>query len=284
MNEAAPSRTALRVAVRRAAHQILDHPVVFEDALALSMIGAEEASKLKSLALRPETMGSPGLRAFLAVRSRFAEDELTKAVDQGVTQYVVLGAGLDTFAYRSPLLHTGLKVFEVDHPATQQWKRDQLRASGIAVPSGVVFVPVNFESQDLKQALEQAGFQMDERTCFSWLGVAPYLTGRAFDETLSFIAAMPEGSGVVFDYAVSRSSLNAAEQRAFDLLADRVAAEGEPFQLFFEPEELAQRLRRIGFRHIEDLGGAQLNARYLPGRQDGLQIRGNLGHLVSARV
>jgi methyltransferase (TIGR00027 family) len=280
LHDAKPSRTALRVAVRRAAHQILDRPLILDDPLALRIIGPEEASKF-SASPREDT-ASRGLRAFMAVRSRFAEDQLANSVGSGILQYVVLGAGLDTFACRNP--HPGLRVFEVDHPATQQWKCDRLEAAGIAIPPEAVFVPVDFERETLGSALERGGFRMDHPAFFSWLGVVPYLSERAFEETLNFIAAMPKPSGVVFDYAVARSSLTWKERFALDRLAARVAAAGEPFQLFFEPEQLAAQLRKAGFVQVEDLGANELNSRYFSGRTDGLQLRGNLGRLLSART
>lgn len=154
MHENGASRTAIRVAARRAAHRILDRPPVFEDPLALAVVGAEAAAKAAS-----ET--SPAsLRAFLAARSRFAEDELARAVERGVRQYVVLGAGLDTLAYRNPHAALGLRVFEVDHPATQEWKRGRLRAAGIEIPGETVFVAVDFERQSLAEALPSAGFRL----------------------------------------------------------------------------------------------------------------------------
>ena len=127
------------------------------------------------------------------------------AVAKGVRQYVVLGAGLDTFAYRNPFAY--LRVFEVDHPATQAWKRDQLQAGGIAIPDGFAFVAVDFEKQTLNAELAAAGFTTSQPAFFSWLGVTPYLTREAFEGTLRFIAAMPAGSGVAFDFAVERSAL-----------------------------------------------------------------------------
>jgi methyltransferase (TIGR00027 family) len=143
MHENGASRTAIRAASRRAAHQILDRPPVFEDPLALAVVGAEAAARAASEA------SSPSLRAFMAARSRFAEDELARAVACGVCQYVVLGAGLDTFAYRNPHAALGLQVFEVDNPATQQWKRGRLRSAGIEIPAETVFVAVDFERQPL---------------------------------------------------------------------------------------------------------------------------------------
>ena len=278
MHEFGASRTALRVAARRAAHQILDRPPVFEDPLALAIAGAEAVEKAAS-----ETP-SPSLRAFMAARSRFAEDELARAVARGVRQYVVLGAGLDTFAYRNPHAALGLRVFEVDHPATQEWKRARLLSAGIAIPAETVFVAVNFERQSLADALPSAGFRAGEPAFFSWLGVVPYLTEAAFLATMSFIAGLPPATGVVFDYAVARHALSPREQLALDALASRVAAAGEPFHLFFDPAALAAQVRQLGFRHLEDLDPADLNSRYFRDRADGLSIRGRAGHLLSARV
>ena len=281
VHDAQPSRTALRVAARRAAHQILDRPLVFDDPLALAIIGSEEATKL-SAGSRQEEGAARALRAFMAVRSRHAEDELAKAVRSGNRQYVVLGAGLDTLACRNP--HPGLRVFEVDHPATQKWKLGLLQSAAIRIPPEAVFVPLDFERQTLRTALEGAGLDLRQSAFFSWLGVVPYLSERAFDETLEFIAALPKPSGVVFDYAVARSALSWRERLMLDALAARVAAAGEPFQLFFEPEQLDARLERLGFPSREDLGSKEINARYFSGRSDGLELRGNLGRLLSART
>jgi methyltransferase (TIGR00027 family) len=263
--------------MRRAEHQMVDRPIVFDDPLALAIVGAEEAGKLGR-----DSAGERSLRAFIVVRSRFAEDELALAVARGVRQYVVLGAGLDTFAYRNPHAGTGLRVFEVDHPQTQQWKREQLRMAGIAIPPELTFAAVDFERQSLADRLREATFRTDEPAWFSWLGVVPYLTPSAFRSTLAFIAALPPSSGVVFDYAVRRELLSAPEQQAFDALAGRVARAGEPFQLFFHPSELAVELTSVGFQHVEDLGAAELNARYF--REGDLRIGGNLGRVCSSRI
>ena len=255
-SDSSHSRTAWRVATRRAAHQILDVPPVFPDPLALKIVGGDTG---------PET--SPDLRLFLAVRSRFAEDELAKAVARGAPQYVVLGAGLDTFAYRNP--YPNLEVFEVDHPATQAWKRERLAEAEIPIPDSMHFAPVDFE----RQTLGSAGLRTDQVTFFSWLGVVPYLTREAFESTMRFIAGMPRGSAVVFDYSIPRSLMGPLARMAFDRMAARVAAAGEPFQLSLDPAELAQYLDGLGFNHREDLDQAAINARY------GLEIRGE-AHLM----
>jgi methyltransferase (TIGR00027 family) len=281
MQEGQFSRTAHQVAVRRAAHQILDDPKVLDDPLALRIIGEEAAENLRS-SPRERHDFSRAFRAFMAARSRYAEDQITQAVADGVKQCVVLGAGLDTFACRNP--HPELRVFEVDHPATQEWKRGQLAGAGIAVPPSLTFVPVDFERQVLGAELRQAGFRESEPVFFSWLGVTPYLTNSAFTATLSFIAKMPASSGVVFDFAIDRKLLNPGQRIAADALAARVADAGEPFQLFLDPANLQEELKDLGFRRTEFLDREQLNARYFNDRTDGLRVRGGLGHLMGAWV
>jgi len=281
MQEGQFSRTAHQVAVRRAAHQLLDDPKVLDDPLALRIIGEEAAENLRSSS-RERHGFSRAFRAFMAARSRYAEDKIAQAAAHGVKQCVILGAGLDTFACRNP--HPKLHVFEVDHPATQAWKREQLQAAGIAVPQSLTFVPVDFERQVLADELRQAGFRDNEPVFFSWLGVTPYLSQPAFASTLSFIAKMPEGSGVVFDFAIDRKLLNFGQRIALDVLARRVAAAGEPFRLYFDPAKLQEELKGLGFRRTEFLDREHLNARYFKDRTDGLRVRGGLGHLMGAWV
>jgi methyltransferase (TIGR00027 family) len=278
MRNAKPSRTAQRVAMRRAAHQLLDHPKVFEDPLAVAIAGGE--SELPSDASRPY---SRTLRAFLAARSRYAEDRLAAAVARGVLQYVALGAGLDTFAYRNPFRAAGLHVFEVDHPATQEWKRARLGEAHISIPKETTFAAVDFERQSLSDGLLSAGFKKRRPAFFSWLGATPYLSRPAFDATIQFIAGMPASSGMVFDFALERSLLSLREQRTLDVLAARVALAGEPFRLFFDPVVLVRDLTLLGFGNIEDLSRDQINARYFAGRSDGLAVSGG-GHLLSGWV
>ena len=277
MLHAKPSRTAQRVAMRRAAHQILDDPRVFDDPLASAMAGESEPPD------RAEEPFSRALRAFLAVRSRYAEDQLARAVARGLRQYVILGAGLDTFAYRNPFRSSGLRVFEVDHPATQEWKRARLDEASISVPPEMTFAAVDFEHESLEEGLLRAGFDQHKPAFFSWLGVTPYLSRAAFDATMQFIASAASGSGVAFDYAVERRLLSPTQQLALDALSARVARAGEPFQLFFDPAALADDLVRLGFTNIEDLDSGQINVRYFAGRTDGLAVSGG-GHLISAWV
>ena len=278
MQEATPSRTALRVALRRAAHQLFDRPLVFEDPIAVPLLGARYAEELKRTPLRTDRPFSTALRAFVVARSRYAEDNLQRAVANGVRQYVLLGAGLDTFAYRNP--YAALRVFEVDHPATQHWKRELLVESSIKIPASLTCAPVDFEHQSLPERLVAAGFDTGQPAFFAWLGVTMYLTAPAFRSTLAFVAAQRSGSGLVFDYSQPREALPLLERLGHDSLAARVKLAGEPFQLFFTPAESAAELTR--FREIEDLGSKEINARYFTQRTDQLKTRGSAGRFLCA--
>lgn len=209
-------------------------------------------------------------RAYMAARSRYAEDHLAQAVAAGVRQYVILGAGLDTFAYRNPF--ADLRVFEVDFPATQEWKREMLADAAIAVPQDLTFVPLDLEHKSLLQSLTERGFDPGAPAFFSWLGVVPYLTLEAFRANLASIAQRPPGSGVTFDYCFPRETLTPARREIFDRLAGRVAAAGEPFQLFFTPEQIGQELRQAGFHHIDQADHERLNDLYFRDRADGLKL------------
>ncbi len=279
MQQSIPSKTALRVALRRAAHQLYDaQPLVLDDPIAVPILGQEYLPELHKTATKLEKPFSVALRAFLVARSRYAEDMLAGAVAQGGTQYVLLGAGLDTFAYRNP--YPNLRVFEVDHPATQQWKRELLETNLISIPPNLIFVPVDFEHQDLATQLVGAGFDSTAPTFFAWLGVVPYLTLEAFRSTLRFVAAQPPGSGLVFDYGQPRSALPLLEQLAHDSLVARVHQAGEPFRLFFTPREAAAEL--AAFYNLEDLGSPEINSLYFANRTDNLRLRGSAGRLLSA--
>ncbi|MBL8218893.1 MAG: class I SAM-dependent methyltransferase [Bryobacterales bacterium] len=263
--------TALRVAVRRAAHQLLDEPRVFEDPLALGIIGEREAAKLRSRIGGKEREWNNSLRAWIAARSRYAEDRLAEAVRGGVSDYVVLGAGLDTFAYRNP--YDGLRVWEVDLADAQAAKRRMLGEAGIRVPDTVRFVAVDFERESLRERLDEHGFAGRE-AFVSWLGVTPFLGQEAFARTLRELEEI--AAQVVFDYAVRGEELDEADRFAQELIARRVAAAGEPYRLSFS---LGQEF--AGFRVMEDLGKDEVNARYFGGRGDGLRVAFTATRLVS---
>ncbi|HEX5235390.1 MAG TPA: class I SAM-dependent methyltransferase [Silvibacterium sp.] len=280
MHEAIPSRTALRVALRRAAHQLYDSPRVFEDPFAVPILGEKYADELRRTPVRADRPFSTALRAHVVARSRYAEDNLRRAFEAGVRQYVLLGAGLDTFAHRNPWRE--LRVFEVDHPATQEWKRELLANGGIAVPENLTYAAIDFEGQSLAERLSESGFNRSAPAFFAWLGVVPYLTAGAFRGTVGFIASKAEGSGVALDYGLPRSALPLREQMGHDSLASRVRLAGEPFQLFFTPEEMAAEFS--AFSKVEDIGSAEINARYFGGREDQLRVLGSAGRLLSAWI
>ena len=282
MHEVNPSRTALRVALRRAAHQLHDaKPLVFDDPLAVRILGKEFYEEVKRTPDSVKRPFSAALRAFMVVRARLAEDTLAAGVRElGVRQYLVLGAGLDTFACRNP--HADVRVFEVDHPATQAWKMQMLAGAGIVPPESAKFVAVDFERDSLRARLKAAGFDESLPTVTAWLGVAPYLTAEGFRAAMRVLARFKAGSEVVFDYSQPREALPPVEQLMLDSLSARVALAGEPFQLFFTPEQLAEELEWLGMRVVEDLGGEALTARYLAGRKDGLRLRGKAGRVCVA--
>jgi methyltransferase (TIGR00027 family) len=270
-----PSRTALGAATLRAAHQVVDGAAIFADSLALRILGdaAETALQDASDATRQR------LRWFVAIRTRIAEDALALAIRRGVSQLVVLGAGLDTYAYRAPPSDQ-LRLFEVDHPATQAWKRERLAAAAIAPPPTLRFVPIDFEHQTLADGLAAAGFDPARQTFFTWLGVVPYLTEPAVFATLGFIAGLPGGAHVVFDYVNPIASIAEAGSRAaHEAIAARVAAIGETLRCHFDTEQLHGRLVQLGFREVEDLGPAEIARRFLP---DHITASGAGGHVLRA--
>ena len=278
MQSGQPSRTALGAAGHRAAHQILERGAIFRDPLALRILGADADEAIRAAEQEPARRG---LRLFIAVRTRFAEDALAAAIARGATQLVVLGAGLDTYAYRADPA-AAPRVFEVDHPATQAWKRERLAQADIAIPAGLTFAPVDFERESLAAGLAAAGFDPARRSFFTWLGVTPYLTDAAIFATLGFVAGLPGGAEVVFDYANPPEAIEDPARRALhEDLAARVAAAGEVFRGYLDTAPLHDRLGALGFCEIEDLGWAEIAARYFPGRTTG-GGRGGGAHVLRA--
>ena len=278
MQTGQPSHTARGAAAYRAIHQTLDGGVIFSDPLAARILDDETRARLD------ETAADPSLRPwrlFIAARSRFSEDTLAGCVARGVRQVVVLGAGLDTFSLRNPHAGQGVRVFEVDYPATQTWKRERLKQAGLAVPASLTFAPVDFERQSLAEGLQAAGFQADRPAFFQWLGVVPYLTREAVSLTLDFIAGVPE-SEVVFDYAEPLE--NYPDDRRADVMAiaARAASRGEPWLSLFDPAELSKMLRNKGFGIVEDLGMAGIAGRFYGALKQGIVI-GPGAHIVRAQ-
>jgi methyltransferase (TIGR00027 family) len=261
MKDGEASRTALGAAGHRATHQALEGGFIFADPLALAILGGDAAQAIALAKERPERRG---LRFFVAMRSRFAEDAARLAIEKGVRQILVLGAGLDTFAYRLEP-REGLRVFELDHPASQRDKRRRLAEAGIAEPLHVAYIRHDFEHGSMTAAIEAGGLDPRRRTFVLWLGVTPYLTEDAVYVTLGELARFPGGVEVVFDYANPPEAIRDDRLRAFhDEMTAQVAASGEPFRSYLETPALRLRAHALGYVEIEDLDRAALAARYLP--------------------
>ena len=278
MQTGQPSQTARGAAAYRAIHQTLEGGIIFSDPFAARILDEETRARLDETAadrsLRP-------WRLFIAARSRFSEDTLAASVARGVRQIVVLGAGLDTFSLRNPHAGQGVRVFEVDYPATQAWKRERLKQAGLAVPASLTFAPVDFERQSLTDGLKNAGFQADRPAFFQWLGVVPYLTREAVSLTLDFIAQVPV-SEVVFDYAEPFENYLVERRADVMAIAANAASRGEPWLSLFDPAELSEMLRNKGFGIVEDLGLAEITERFYGALKQGIVI-GPGAHIVRAQ-
>jgi methyltransferase (TIGR00027 family) len=283
MNQPKRSHMAERVAISRAAHQLMDEqPLVFTDPLALAVLGEAAQRAMRETLAAQHTEGLRRTRGVVAVRSRFAEDELLEAVNGGTTQYVILGAGLDTFAYRRTDLAERLTIYEVDQPATQAWKQERLAEARIAVPANVRFVALDFNRQSLAEGLAAAGFQRHESAFFAWLGVSYYLARASIIATLRFIGSQKARSQVVFDFAVAEAALPARHRHLLRSFLTYMQNTDEPWQTWFTPAELKNELREAGFTDIVHLDAEKITARYLAGRHDEL-LAGPLVGLISAK-
>ena len=275
MRASEPSRTAMGAAAYRAAHQSADGGAIFFDPYARRILGeaacAEADLKTQDPATRP-------FRLFMAARSRYAEDCLDLSVARGVRQAIILGAGLDTFALRNP--HAGLKVFEVDHPATQSWKQMRLSETGLT-QSLPTFVPVDFEHEDLKTRLVDSGFESETPSFFIWLGVVPYLREASVFAVLRVVVSLPSAS-IVFDYSEPLENYSPERRARAAEMGARTAAAGEPWLTHFDPKEIAERLLSLGFTSLEDIGPTKMAKRFFGLPRDAPD-RGTGPHVIFAR-
>jgi methyltransferase (TIGR00027 family) len=252
------SRTALIPARQRAAHQLLDHGAIVDDPFAIKILGEDENDVLQFAGEHP--LAAIG-RLLTLARSRIAEDALSDAVESGVRQIVVLGAGLDTFALRNPHRARQIRIFEVDHPATQAWKRQRLAEAQLALPSGLVFVPVDFEQDDLGEKLVGAGFQPNAPAFFTWLGVVPYLTQDAIGGALDYMASTPNAE-VVFDYMEPSEAFSEEMRKLVTERTEQQEKTAERWTSRFAPAAMAAILRAHGFCDIEDIDYRQIATRF----------------------
>jgi methyltransferase (TIGR00027 family) len=319
MAEIKESRTALGVAWMRALHQVLDSkPLILEDEPIVELLGRYYVERASKQTERFQSPGSRLLRSHVVLRSRFTEDRLEQSVNRGVEQFVILGAGYDTFFARQPAWARSLTIFEIDQPATQEDKLARISAARISVPSNVVFGSVNFEVESVAAGLRRHGVRFDVPTVFSWLGVTMYLTEAAIDATLNTVLEFPRGSEIVLTFATPErrdepaimgfpSRAPAADagtpSGATDssapsatpgvtsttpvppgaTLAAMAAAVGEPWLTFYEPDEIERKLRHAGFSAVDLVTPEIANDRYFAGRPDGLPSPQRT-HLLSATV
>lgn len=277
-DNAKPSSQA--VAVWRAAHQLLEQPLIFTDSFALQILGDAKSDVVDKLASHKDPLSS-AMRVSIAVRSRFAEDEREAALECGVNQYVILGAGLDTYAYRNKRQYE--QVFEVDLPGTQALKLARLKQQEIDAACSVNYVACDFEENALEKSLLAAGFDKSKKAFFSCLGVVAYLDLNALEQTLGFITHCAPGSILTFDYIVDPNNLSEIERIVLNILSAQLAAGGEPLKSFFDPQILSKKLSDLGFSHVEDISPDYLNTRYLAARSDGLRL-GNVTRMFIAIV
>ena len=248
------SFTALTAAAARAAHLVVDRPpFIFADTLAESLLG-DQAEEF--LAYHRNHGGHPvlaGARTQTVIRARLTERLLAGSVHEGIDQYVILGAGLDSFAYRSPLAGR-VSVFEVDHPATQELKRERLAAAGLGPYGELTYVPLDLERTSLLDALRTNGFDLTRPAVVSWLGVSMYLTREAAGATLDQLAALAAGTRLVMDYMLPAELRDEAGTTYVDLVAATIAERGEPWLSFFAPDDIAVLLAERGYRTVANLG------------------------------
>jgi methyltransferase (TIGR00027 family) len=267
MNNQESSRTALATAYMRAAHQLFDaKPRIFEDPIAVRLLGEDASQTVHAFAARYRSSLADALRSHVVLRSRFAEDRLADAVRRGVSQYVILGAGFDTFAFRQPNWAKSLKIFEIDHPDTQTLKRSFLEKAGLDWPANVQFAQINFEKETLLDGLCRNRVSLEEPTFFSWLGVTMYLNEAAIDSALQSMAVYPAGSEVVLTFMQPSAKYGLLAAMAVRRLARTVASVGEPFVSFFEPKAMEAKLLGAGFSKIEFLDLEAAGARYFASR------------------
>jgi methyltransferase (TIGR00027 family) len=285
MMESQASLTAIGAAKMRAAHLLLDEdPKIFRDDFALRFSGSDSEASLREdtstmLAEVADKVGPEvaqrifqATRALMISRSRYTEDALSRAIEAGIARYVILGAGLDSFAWRQPQMATAVDVFEIDHPASQQWKLRRLQDLGIDQPRNLTFLPIDFENQTLLNGLRDGGYPMEKPAFLSWLGVTQYLTREAVLSTFRQVATLASGTEISFTFVLPQTLLAGDDQRFLAMAAAAAAARGEPWLTFFDPAELTLQLQELGFARVEHFSSGDANIRYFADRSDGLRV------------
>ncbi len=280
MNADQPDSTAVRVALWRAMHVEVDAaPHVLED-----LVGLQLAAPDGNWRDRPDMhpMGTRGFRAAIVARARFIEDLVAEQAAAGVTQYVILGAGLDTLAQRSPELGARVRIFEVDQPGTQAWKRRRLVEAGFGVPDWLRLVPIDFETgESWWDGLSAAGFEPDRAAIVASTGVSMYLSKEATAATLRQLAALATGSTLAMTFLLPAELIDEADRPGLEASTRGARASGTPFISFYSPDEILALAREAGFRDVRHVSTANLTERYFAGRADGLRPSTGEGLMVA---
>jgi len=277
MKEKKRSKTTEGVAAARAYHLLYQDPVVFEDPYAIQLTSHPWRTILKIRALnwlliRALHHDILPLWAEFFGRARYAEEQLDKALERGIDQYVLLGAGLDSFALRKKDLVRKLKVFELDHPLSQKSKRDRLVKLNIDLPDNLEFVPVDFEKESVADALARSSYSNKKPAFFSWLGTIPYLTSEAVFSTFRSITSYAtRGSEIVLDYFIPKELVEPSDVPLYEKIERMVARRGEPHTSSFDPRTFPQNVCELGFELVEHLPPTDQEERYFENRKDGLR-------------
>jgi methyltransferase (TIGR00027 family) len=273
MNKKGRSVTAEAVSIQKSLHQMLDAaPKILDDPIAPRLTDPTSDTSKAMIAVAESAtreVKSP-FRAVFIMRSRYTEDCLAEALLRGVRQYVILGAGLDTFAYRQPSWASSLRIYEIDHPASQEWKRERLEVAKVKIPENLTFAPIDFEITSLREGLTTVGFDFRVPSFFSLLGVTQYLTMEATESIFELVQSLPQGTEIVFEFIVPDDLMPANEASVFAKMASFAAESGEPWLTRLRPAELESRLTTLGFSQVTHLSPQVANERYFRGRNDEL--------------
>lgn len=257
--------------IYRAAHQIFDeNPKILDDPNAIGLVEGSSEEEMRAQEASFKEPNSLFMRSSFVLRNRFAEDWLAERVKSGVQQYVLLGAGLDTFAYRQPDWALSLQIIEVDFPDSQTFKLERLNKVGTSIPENVYFCPIDFEKQSLQEGLGSEAFNPQVPTVFSCLAVTQFLTLPAIEEVFRFVASMPLGSSIVFTFILLDELLEGEEQKMIANAASGSATFGEPWITRFAPQPLQQWLLDLGFSEVFHLTPELASEKYFLGRKDQL--------------
>ena len=265
--ESGPGYTATLAAVGRAVHSQGDRPLIKDD-LALGLAGEAGTMLLAQLTAQLPEASRQSFGLAFAIRARFVEDAVEAAIEEGIGQYVIVAAGLDSFAYRRPDVSARMAIFEVDRPASQAWKRRRLGEIGVAIPDSLTYVPLDITAPDLGQTLVAAGFDLAKPAIVSAIALTQYLALGPIDDMLELFGSLAAGSRLVTTYVVPETELGELAAAGLKWTMSQAADRGEPFLSMFRPSEFEELLRRSGFSRVEQAGGDELIRRYLADRPD----------------